>query len=369
MRKLCFILILFFVATMFSCNNISDNEFVVKLKIQGDTPAEVYLRKFENYQFITLDTAKVENGVFVFKGILQAPDLFYLTWNESYDTELFLEPGHIKVTIQSDNPDTPVVTGSVSDVEYRQYLVFQRRQDEETKELMEAFSVAEKMDDSVKMMAIEMQIDQLQDKQFEETKEYIRKNSKSFVAPYIALEESYRMVLSEMEEFIALFDDNIKRSPSAISLSKWIDILKSVSVGKTAPEFTLPNTHGEPVSLHQYRGKILLVEFWASWCGPCRAESGNIIAAYNKYKEQGFDVLGVALEYSKENWLEAIVKDKLPWTQVSDLQFFQSPIVKLYGIDAIPANLLLDREGVIIGRDLRGKELTEKLEVVFIKAE
>ncbi|HEX8332970.1 MAG TPA: TlpA disulfide reductase family protein [Segetibacter sp.] len=173
--------------------------------------------------------------------------------------------------------------------------------------------------------------------------------------------------VSELDSIYNAFDSTIKNHRYVNKIKEGIDAIRRTSIGQIAPDFELKNLNGKSVSLSSLKSKYVFVDFWASWCAPCRAENPNLVKTYKQFKGKDFEILGVSLDDNKQEWLQAIKKDKLTWQHVSDLKGWESSVVPLYGLRGIPANFLVDTTGKIIARDMHGDQLQKKLEEIFKK--
>ena len=197
-------------------------------------------------------------------------------------------------------------------------------------------------------------------------RKFVQKNSSAFISllliPNIAGSTNNYI---EADSLLSALTDNIESSATAKSIRGYLVSQKKTSIGALAPDFRLADTSGNKIALSDLKGKYVLLDFWAAWCGPCRQENPNVVQAFKTYKNDGFTVFGVSLDKEKKSWLKAIHDDNLQWQHVSDLKFWASEAAILYGITSIPRNFLLDPRGKIIGRDLRGQDLLDKLEELF----
>ncbi|GAB1473513.1 hypothetical protein MASR2M69_09540 [Bacteroidota bacterium] len=204
---------------------------------------------------------------------------------------------------------------------------------------------------------------------------YVRNNPSDFCSVFLLFELAnsplpYARAEDLWSELFSGLSENVKSSHAGVIYRSNLDkkerneiMTKSVSVGKTFKDFTLKDMNGNEVKMSRCLSdkKYILLDFWASWCGPCRAENPNVLKAYNKFHDKGFDVVAVSLDDSKEQWINAIKKDNMPWIHLSDLKGWKSEVAGIYGVTAIPASFLLDSNGVIVATNLRGEKLEEKL--------
>jgi len=192
---------------------------------------------------------------------------------------------------------------------------------------------------------------------------------------YIVSVEALKDAVGYLPDDIRIYDNlfnglnkKVRASKEGVALKKTIDGFMAVRIGAAAPLFTSPDTSGNALNLKDLRGKYVLLDFWASWCGPCREENPNVVKAYEQFKDKGFTVLGISLDKDdkRDAWVKAIKEDGLVWYQVSDLKFWNSPVAQLYSIRSIPQNFLLDPQGKIVAANLRGEALLQKLQALII---
>ena len=216
-----------------------------------------------------------------------------------------------------------------------------------------------------KMQALQSQFQKFVEKAQKQETELLQANGGSFVAAYVITNSMRQVGLERLRERYNYLTDEVKSGAYGNVIAQQIALYESLEVGGTAPDFTAMTPEGDTLSLHSVKGKVKLLDFWASWCPPCRRENPNVVKAFNEYKDKNFTIVGISLDKDKSKWMKAIADDNLAWTHLSDLKYWDSEIPALYGVRGIPANVLLDPDGVIVAKNITGEDLHKKLKEVI----
>lgn len=357
----------------------AQQEFTLKGKIgELNTPAKIYLQySVDGTQKI--DSSDLTHGAFAFKGALANPVKGYIRVNYNpaipkgytqYDLlPLYLEKGTIEVT-SKDSLQHATVQGPQLNKDNQQLEASLKDVNAKQKVLTEGWYTkpAAERKDSVAAAAFKTAYESLGDERKKVQRAFIDKHPGSIVA-LDALKSwaGYAFDPEEVETVFNKLDASVRNSADGVKYAERLQRVKAIQIGKIAPDFAQNDTSGIPVKLTSFRGKYVLIDFWASWCGPCRAENPAVVKAFHEYKDKNFTILGVSLDQpgAKDKWLKAIEDDKLTWTQVSDLAFWKNAVAQQYAVNAIPQNFLLDPSGKIIAKNLRGEELGKKLAEVI----
>ena len=276
---------------------------------------------------------------------------------------LFISSDNIKVS-SIDSFSNATIKGSKANDEYKKLTALLKPVNDQLNTAYEAYSKASAAKDEASRKALEDKIDALSIDSKKVYGDYAKENPNSPIALYAVNQYAgWDMNAEEVGPLFAALPAVTQQSASGKNLNDRLEIARKTAIGNYAMEFTQNDTLGTPVSLSSFKGKYLLVDFWASWCGPCRRENPNVVKAFQQFKNKNFHILSVSLDQpgAKEKWIDAIHKDNLTWSHVSDLKYWENDVAKQYGIRAIPQNFLLDPTGKIVAKNLNGEDLQKKL--------
>jgi peroxiredoxin len=360
-------MIFLFLACTPAQNRNHDNSKIIIGKIENVGVGHVTLEKFENGQLITVDTLTVnEDGTYYSTYALEEPGYFRINFYDTQFVNVILTEEPIIVNVNGSGPNAPYeITGSSTMDALNELNQIMNEFKMQVQQINEAYGAAVKAENQDEIEKLQQQYQEGLAAVNSKVKDKIRQMGVS-----VAVLQAVNYIDKDHEfQFIDSVARVVEKEMPDYQIKKdfldEVNDLRKLAVGSVAPEIELPNPDGEMVKLSSLRGNYVLIDFWAAWCGPCRRENPNVVRIYHQYNNMGFEIYGVSLDRTREDWIQAIEKDGLIWTQVSDLKYFNSEAARTYNINAIPATYLIDQEGKIIGKNLRGKSLEDKLKEIF----
>lgn len=349
--------------------------------IQGNissskTPFKAYLL-YNTGAITTIDSVVIINNKFLFKGKVTEPVHANLVLDHqgaglnsinpatADRIDIYLEKGSLNLAIK-DSLSNAVLGGSALNNDYRAFQALLKPGNIKFNKMMEAFYAlpSDQQNSAIAQADIREKYKAINTEQRQILAAYVKSNPDRLVSlDALKMYGGSEPDVNEVEALFSRLSARVKQTMAAKSYAAILRNFRITAIGSIAPDFIQNDPDGKPVRLSSFRGKYVLLDFWASWCGPCREENPNVVSVYDQYKDKNFTVLGVSLDRpdAKKAWMKAIEDDKLSWTQVSDLKYWKNAVALQYHIQAIPQNFLLDPKGKIIAKNLRGEELVQKL--------
>jgi len=375
MKKI--LLLLSVVSILISCNKAGSNAFIISGTVKGvDNGKSVTLEVQDaTGQLKPVDTVKVQDGKFTFKGSAKEPEMHLIQVEGTQGKVPFiLENGDIDMVINKDSISITKVSGTYNNDELTAYkedgMKIQKKMMKFQQDNMTKMNEAQQKSDTVVMNSLRKEYSKFQEEFTKQSEEYLKTHPKAFISTLI-LESFFNQMtpdIIKIKKYYTALDQTLKDTKTGKAIKSKLDQIEkpvaavgSVGIGSVAPDFAAPSPEGKTISLKESLGKVTIIDFWASWCAPCRAENPNVVAMYNELHAKGLNIISVSLDKDAAKWKEAIAKDKLSWNQISNLKFWDEPIAATYGVKSIPATFILDSNGTIVAKDLRGAELKAKI--------
>jgi peroxiredoxin len=361
---------------LFSCERKEKGAFTIKMELQNaPMQEEAYLDELAIDGTKTIDTTKIQDasGNLTFKGVVPDEGLYRIRFADGKMLLLVLNGSAVTVKGDYNKIQDATITGSPSSVQLNDFVHTLSNEDKEINSLAMVYDSLKNAGNPDSVLLPQEQV--LQDKEAA-FHDYIIKFADTTVSPACAV---FALSLLQTQQDLAnaqpVFQSLAKRFPNNQLVKTMVDQYNqimggtstTIDSGQVAPDISLPDPDGKILTLSNFRGKYVLVDFWASWCEPCRQENPYVVKAYNEFKNKNFTIFSVSLDSKKENWIKAIQKDGLTWNHVSDLKGWDSAPAATYGVNAIPANFLLNPEGKVIAENLMGDDLEKKLNEIFNK--
>ena len=375
------LMLLAVITVIISCNKAGENEYIISGTVKGiaDGKTVVLEKQDEMGQFIPMDTVKVKDGKFMMKGSAKEPEIMLIQVEAIQGKVPFvLENGDIDIIVDKDSLQKSKFSGTFNNDVFSKFNDDLTKFQKELQKKLMAFQTAnmakmkaaQEAKDTIVINKLMKEYQGMQKEGMEFYVKFAEGNPKALLSALIvdSMLNDPSVDVARAKKIYASFSPELKNYKPGKSIQtklnkigKPVTVAAAANVGNVAPDFTAPNPEGKSISLKQSLGKVTIVDFWASWCKPCRAENPNVVALYAKYHAKGLNILSVSLDKEASAWKAAIAKDKLTWNHVSNLKEFEDPIALQYGINAIPTIFVLDSKGVIIAKDIRGEELNAKI--------
>ena len=358
MKKIVY---LFAAGTMALAACTSEPSYKISGTIEGATDGEyVFLQESKGRELIKLDSAVVTAGAFTFEGRQDAAVNRYITYNAEGKRKMadfFLENGNITIVLGEENSVSGTANNDI-------YQVYKKEAGALNKEMRALYQKSKEEGLTEEQKAeIEKQYEDLSNKMDALNFSTIDANITNAVGIHLWPANSYSMELDQLKALAAKVPAEFQSNERIANLLKRIEILEKTAVGQKFTDFSMPDPEGNIIKLSDViaKNKYTLIDFWASWCGPCRAEMPNVVAAYKEFNKKGFGIVGVSLDSDAAKWKDAIKTMNMTWTHMSDVKGWQCEGAALYGVNSIPATVLVSQDGTIIARNLRGEAIAEKL--------
>ena len=362
MKQLFFILCMTFFVSLYTVGQ----EYVIFGEVKGADGKTVSLRQFRDSQPVEVGTTTVQSGKFTLKGIAPYPEFCLLYVDEQGPVQFFVENSNIQVLVDMENPGKSTVTGSKESDVLKEFVDELEKYAQQQKLLNDSYTTLSTSTIAAPdaVTNIRTQLEKLYADRNAFMINFVQKYRGRVATAFIVQNASLLQILdmTQLEQFVNGFDAKNSQSPWVKPLKDHVVSVKRTAIGQPFPDITLKTPDDQPISISDYagKGKYVLLDFWAAWCGPCRAENPRVVELYKRYKNKDFEIVGISLDRGKAEWVEAIKKDNITWPQMSDLDYF-GVAAKLYSVTAIPYTVLLDKDGKIIAKGLRGEALAAKL--------
>ena len=374
MKDTLSIIIVLGIAILQSCaqgqSSEADSDGHAKIEGKINHPADdgyVVLEEIGQSDVSVVDTMEVlVDSTFRYSLQNIAPGFYRINFYGKQYVNLVLNDESVQVTVDGDRPDGLAQVEGSTDTDYFNAVneIMQNMQTQ-INSMNADYMKARADNDTEAMTEIEERYKQIEQENSNKIKSKINEMGTSLAVFYAVNYLDAEKEFAFLKELADKFQQERPDSRYTQQFVEQINALSKLAIGMPAPDIALPNPEGDTVRLSSLQGNYVMVDFWAAWCKPCRMENPNVVRLYDKYKDKGFEIYGVSLDRAKDDWVDAIAQDNLTWKHVSDLQYFNSEAASLYNINAIPATVLLDKEGKIIAKNLRGEALEEKLAEIF----